>query len=73
MRIYSTFAVQNIINSRVTPQQTQNDVLYWKRCCVIIIIRKRNEILAKYANVTKQKHSSQSLVSSITLLPRPSV
>ena len=73
MRIYSTFAVQNIIHSWVTPQQTQNDVLYWKRC-VIIKIRKRNEILAKKANVkTKQKHSSQSLVSSITLLPRPSV
>ena len=73
MRIYSTFDVQSIINSTVTPQQTQNDVLYWKRC-VIIKIRKRNEILAKNANVTtKQKHSSQSLVSSITLLPRPSV
>ena len=72
MRIYSTFDVQSIINSTVTPQHTQNYVLYWKRC-VIIKIRKRNEILAKNANVTKQKHSSQSLVSSIILLLRPSV
>ena len=45
MRIYSTFAVQNIIHSRVTPQQTQNDVLYWKRCEIIKI---RKTLVAIY-------------------------
>ena len=30
-----TTDVENIINSRVTPQQARNDVLYWKRCVII--------------------------------------
>jgi hypothetical protein len=48
MRIYPTFAVvQNIINSTVTPQQTQNDV-YRKMC---VILKLGSNILRYYSKI----------------------